>query len=72
MSDQSDISVSSGNIFGEIFKASVEGIIIVDQEGKILVANHASDTMFGYPEGGLFGLELEQLLPERYRKNHIK
>ena len=71
MSDQSDISVRSGNIFGEIFKASVEGIIIVDKDGNILVANHASEAMFGYAEGGLFGLGLEQLLPERYRKNHV-
>ena len=49
----------------------MEGIIIVDQEGKILVANQASEAMFGYTEGGLIGLGLENLLPERYRKNHF-
>ncbi|NJM26073.1 MAG: PAS domain S-box protein, partial [Bacteroidia bacterium] len=44
--------------FQEIFRSSVEAIIVVDESGAILVANPASETMFAYTEGELPGLSV--------------
>ena len=57
--------------FREIFQSMSEGIIIVDDSGKIVVANPVSEQIFGYEKDGLDGLELENLLPQRYRGRHI-
>ena len=48
-----------------------EGIIIVDENGKIVIANPVAEQIFGYESNGLTGVELENLLPARYRKRHI-
>lgn len=71
MKSPDDIVTISGDIFTEIFKASVEGIIVVNEEGKILISNHAADDMFGYLEGGLINQQLEALLPARFKKGHV-
>ena len=48
-----------------------EGIIIVDENGKIVIANPVSEQIFGYETDELTGVELENLLPARYRSRHI-
>lgn len=57
--------------FKEIFVSMSEGIIIVDELGRIVVANPVSEQIFGYEAGGLTGVSLENLLPARYRSRHI-
>lgn len=44
---------------------------MVDQEGKIILANPVSERMFGYDPDGLLGLSIEKLLPEHLRKRHV-
>lgn len=62
----------SQDTFREIFQSSAEGIIMVDQEGVILMANPVSEKIFGYEAGELSGLKLEKLLPDRYRNRHVE
>lgn len=57
-------------IFREIFKSSVEGIVVVDSTGKILLFNSATSKMFGYSDDELTGMALESLIPARYRDRH--
>ena len=57
--------------FRQIFQSSVEAIIIVDSEGKILLANPASETMFAYEKNSLTGVVVEDLLPEHLHTKHI-
>ncbi|MBL7856786.1 MAG: PAS domain-containing sensor histidine kinase [Cyclobacteriaceae bacterium] len=66
-----EIQFSSGDTFREIFQGSAEGIIMVNRDGKILLANPVSERMFGYAEGQLVGLPMETLIPERYRAGHV-
>ena len=44
---------------------------MIDESGKILLANPVSEKMFGYGPEKLPGLSLEDLLPERYRGKHL-
>ena len=48
-----------------------EGIIIVDEAGKIMIANPVAERLFTYDKNEMAGLRLEQLLPERYRGQHL-
>ena len=62
---------TSNETFRQIFQSSVEAIIMVDQQGKILLANPVSERMFGYESDGLVGLIVEDLLPEQMRQKHV-
>ena len=61
----------SNDAFREIFQSMSEGIIMVDAAGKIVIANPLAEQLFGYSKGELSGMQLELLLPLRYRKGHI-
>ncbi len=65
-----EITQFGDEIFREIFKGSVEGIIIVNDNGSIRLANLAACKMFGYSETELLKTQLEDLLPQRYRNKH--
>ncbi len=65
-----DLSVITNDAFREIFQSMSEGIIMVDEEGRIVVANPVAEQSFGYSMDELNGVMLENLLPERYRGGH--
>ena len=63
------------DLFQNIFEASIEGIIVVNEDGLILMANPACELLFGYEHGGLTGKNMEILIPEKLKrqyKNYIK
>lgn len=62
----------SNETFRQIFQSSVEAIIMVNEEGKILLANPVSERMFGYGPDELIGVLIEDLLPQHLRKRHIQ
>lgn len=57
--------------YREIFQSMSEGIIMVDETGKIAIANPVAEQLFGYDQNGLNGKLMEELLPERFRKGHV-
>lgn len=65
-----DLSVITNEAFREIFQSMSEGIIMVDEAGRIVVANPVAEQSFGYIKNELNGVLLENLLPERYRGGH--
>jgi PAS domain S-box-containing protein len=66
------MSFISNESFREIFQSSVEAILMVDQSGKILLANPVSEKMFRYDQGSLIGVVVEDLLPEHVRSRHVE
>lgn len=66
-----DFSVVTNEAYREIFQSMSEGIIMVDESGKIAIANPVAEQLFGFGANGLIGVTLESLLPERYRKGHV-
>lgn len=53
-----------------VFEAAPDGIIIVDDEGRIREANPAAEEMFGWEADELRGEEVEMLVPEPTRSEH--
>src|SRR5688500_15032193 len=48
-----------------------DGIVLVDQGGRIAYANRQANTLFGYEPDGLRGQRVEVLLPESKRAMHV-
>jgi two-component system, cell cycle sensor histidine kinase and response regulator CckA len=57
----------SETMFGELFAAAPDAIVLVSQKGRLLVANAEADRVFGYESGTLVGESLESLLPDSLR-----
>jgi PAS domain S-box-containing protein len=58
--------------FKAFINASVDGIIIIDSEGKILDFNDSSERLFGYTKKEAIGRLIHELLiPQRFRKKHL-
>ncbi len=54
-----------------LVESSADGILVVDR-GVIVYANQRAEQMFGYPEGGLADLAIEELVPESVRRDHLR
>jgi two-component system, sensor histidine kinase and response regulator len=53
-----------------IVEASPGAMLLVGGDGKIVAANRMAEELFGYMSNEMAGLQLEQLLPERFRSAH--
>ncbi len=49
--------------FHKFFNSLVEGVLLVNSNGEILIANQSAEEMFGYKEDELSGLWIERLVP---------
>lgn len=70
--NQQQASTIHKDVFSVIFNASVEGIIAVDTSGKILIANPSCCQLFNYSRAELHGMLVEELIPQQFKKNHVK
>ncbi|MGB3779714.1 MAG: PAS domain S-box protein [Tunicatimonas sp.] len=58
------------DVLQALFEASVLGILVVDQQGTMVMANPYCRRLFGYSEEELIGQPLEQLIPPRLKEEH--
>ena len=58
------------NLLYSIIEASPAGMLIVDQDGKIVLVNRAAEEHFGHTEGELLGQTIEILIPSSFRGAH--
>lgn len=65
-------SVVSENTYFTIFEACQEGILLVGQDGKIVISNNSLRSMFGYTDEELKDMPVESLIPSRYRERHVE
>ncbi|HSG23224.1 MAG TPA: PAS domain S-box protein, partial [Azonexus sp.] len=57
--------------FQQVWEASLEGLLVVNSQGQIALANPALEVMFGYTPGQLIGQAIEVLVPEAVRAGHV-
>ncbi|MDP3856583.1 MAG: PAS domain S-box protein [Stagnimonas sp.] len=56
--------------FRRVVEATPSGMIMVNQQGQIVLVNSQTEKMFDYRRDQLVGQAVEVLLPERYRDCH--
>jgi len=57
--------------FRDLLDSSPDGIVMANPIGRIVYSNTHANKLFGYERGELLGQVVEQLLPKRYRSNHL-
>jgi len=63
-----EISVEAN--LGVVLDAAPDAMLVVDRQGRIVLANPLSAEMFGYSQGELVGQKVEVLVPPRFRAKH--
>jgi len=66
-----DFEASKEIGFDALFNGASIGIIITDEESRILQANSFLLTLFGYSAEEIIGKHVELLMPSRFREKHV-
>jgi diguanylate cyclase (GGDEF)-like protein/PAS domain S-box-containing protein len=53
-----------------VMGSTSDGLIVTGPEGDLQFANAAAEQIFGYPRGGLAGLNIKALMPPEHRGGH--
>ncbi len=59
-------------VYKVLFETAAESLVVTDEKGSIVLVNARTNEMFGYTGNELVGQKLETLLPQKYRKEHVK
>lgn len=59
-------------LFGALFQNKSLGILVINKEGEIILANNFLLSLFEYSEpSDIIGKKIEILIPERFHKHHV-
>ncbi|MEJ2509561.1 MAG: PAS domain S-box protein [Gammaproteobacteria bacterium] len=62
---------ASEDRFRGLLEAAPDGIVLVDAEGRITLANDQIEALFGHPRESIVGQSVEVLIPSRFRADHL-
>ena len=57
--------------FRGIVESAPDGMLVVDEQGAIILTNHEVETIFGYQAGELVGSPIEALVPQDVSGRHV-
>jgi PAS domain S-box-containing protein len=54
----------------DLVESAPDALVVVGQDGRIVLANAQTERLFGYPRAELLGQKVEMLVPPRFRDRH--
>lgn len=66
-----DMLRASLEMFRGLLETAPDAILVVDGDGKVQFANDQASILFGYSVDELLALNIDTLVPERYRPMHV-
>lgn len=61
----------NNEIYKYLFESAVEGLVVTNQRGEIVLVNPRLEQLFGYSKDELLGSTIEILLPQKFRHSHV-
>lgn len=61
---------SSLYLLASLFETSPDANLLIDESGRIVAANRAAESLFGYTQAELTGMAVDQLVPDSRRAEH--
>lgn len=58
-------------LYSALFNNAAIGIIIVNEQGEMVLVNEYARKQFSYSEGEMVGRKIEMLIPSRYQHKHV-
>ncbi len=62
--------VHAKQLFEGVLQSAPDALVLIDSQGRIVMANRQLETIFGYTQEELIGQPVEVLIPVRYRAHH--
>ena len=69
--DQPHIQITNERQFEALFNYATLGIIVTDNEGRIIDFNKYAESQFGYSKEEIIGKTVEVLVPSQFHSSHI-
>lgn len=60
----------SQQLFEGILQSAPDALVLINANGRIILANRQAGTIFGYTQDELLGQPIELLVPHRFREKH--
>jgi len=57
-------------LFSALLDSAPDAMVVADRDGRIVLVNAQTETLFQYQRGELIGASVEILVPERFRRHH--
>jgi len=64
------MDLKSDALFSALIEAAVDGIVVIDTRGTVLVYSAACERLFGYPADEIIGQNVSMLMPSPYLEAH--
>ena len=64
------LGLSSPMALEGFLEAAPDAIVVVDWSGNIVIVNQLAERLFGYSRQELLGMQIEGLVPQRFREHH--
>ncbi|HEX9182994.1 MAG TPA: PAS domain S-box protein [Burkholderiales bacterium] len=65
------MSAFPADIYGALFETAPDAILVIERDGRIVLANAQAERLFGVPRAELVGQPIEMLVPPRFRGAHV-